>query len=320
MCLSPFRASHEYVLQKKGSLEIKERFGKVKADSEGELLLPCGKCSECISKRAFDWATRCKHEISLHDENTFLTLTYDDENIKKINPLDFKSEFQKFMKRLRKKLKRKVRYIVSHEYGGKTGRPHHHAIIFGWEPPNQYHFMNSPSGEKLFRSPDLESLWTNGYSSIGEANEKTSYYIASYALKSNSIDTICPDTGEIVTLRDSMDSSKRPAIGKEYFLKNAKQLAHSNTLLPRYYQKLLERYFPDLLEVYENDTMLRQNKIRTSHQIYAKFVNTEKKKENEKKGLRCESDHIKNKYTKNYLRSGRDDSDKLIQKQKGEKL
>ncbi len=319
MCLSPFRATRDYTIENKGSFKTKEKYGKIRLSSEGELLLPCGKCSECISKRAFDWATRCAHEISDHEDNTFITLTYDDEHLAKIDPLDFKKPWQLFIKKLRKKLKTKIRYIVSHEYGGKTGRPHHHAILFGYDFHDQYHFTNSPSGEKLFRSEELESLWTQGISSIGQANEKTAYYIASYALKSNNNSYIHPDSGEIHTIRDSMDASKRPAIGKNFFLRNADQLAKSNTLLPRYYQKLMEKYHPDLLERYENDSMLRQTKTRTPHQIYAKHVISTQKQDLQEKGLRSEIDQLTLTHTTNHLKQSRNNSDLLIRSEK-EKL
>jgi hypothetical protein len=262
MCLFPVRAE-------------KQEFGRPKLDPEGSLLLPCGKCYECKSKRAFDWATRCRHEIACHSENCFITLTYDDENLP--SPFVVKNYFQKFMKRLRKKAKSKLKYIVSHEYGSRTGRPHHHAIIFGWTPSNQEYLQEAPSGEPLFTSQDLSELWTHGFHSIGEANEKTAYYIASYSLKANTHRVTDPDTGEIRDVSDSMDCSKRTAIGYEYFMKHVNQLAQSNLQLPRYYTKLLERKFPHLLEIYENDSMLRNDNQRGAHERLAKYVITQQK-------------------------------------------
>lgn len=271
MCLFPVRA------------ELQE-FGKPKLDPEGSLMLPCGKCFECKSKRAFDWATRCRHEIACHNENCFITLTYDDDNIPSY--LIVKSYFQKFMKRLRKYSNNKLKYIVSHEYGSKSGRPHHHAIIFGWTPPDQKYLREAPSGEPLFSSELLTKLWPYGYHSIGDANEKTAYYIASYSLKSSTYDVNDPITGEITTVSDCMDASKRTAIGYEYFMKHANTLAQQNILLPRYYQKLMERHFPHLLEIYENDSMLRQNNPRSSDTKLAKYVITKQKEEISSDGYR----------------------------------
>ncbi len=258
--------------------------GRPTFDPEGELCLPCGKCDECISRRAIEWATRAKHEISLHDENCFITLTYNnDSRPDKI----LKADFQKFLKRLRKKynLENKLRYMVSYEYGTKNQNFHLHAILFGFNFKNQtlYKYNNS---NPLFTSQDLADLWPYGYHSIGQANEKTAYYIASYALKGNSKEAVNPVTGELEDFSDCMDVSKRPAIGLEYFVKNAEQIISSGNV-PRYYQKklqepewCLEKFpqyakviskFPELAEKLEE---LKQQHIvqRSDHEIFAAFT------------------------------------------------
>ena len=94
MCLFPWNAT----LDPEG--------GKPTPDKEGSLQLPCGKCHECLSLRATDWANRARHEISLHEENTFLTLTYSDEFLP--SHLTVKDPFQRFMKRLRIHAKKKT--------------------------------------------------------------------------------------------------------------------------------------------------------------------------------------------------------------------
>ena len=51
---------------------------------------------------------------------------------------EVKKEFQKFMKKLRKKYpQKKIKYMVSYEYGEKLYRPHIHAIIYGHNFKNQ---------------------------------------------------------------------------------------------------------------------------------------------------------------------------------------
>lgn len=261
MCLFPVRA------------ELQD-FGRPKLDPEGSIQLPCGKCYECISKRACDWALRARHEMSEHNENCFLTLTYDEENLPSY--LIVKTEFQKFIKKLRKKLKFKIRYMVSHEYGGQSGRPHHHCIIFGYSPSNQKFLMDAPSGNPLYTSEEINHLWGKGYHSIGDANEKTAYYIASYSLKSSKHNITNPTTGEIVQVTDTMDSSKRPAIGANYFNKHYQQLLDTQTPLPRYYVKLLERNHPELYEQYQNTTSL-PHPPKTAQSKLAKYIITEQK-------------------------------------------
>lgn len=256
MCLFPQRAQLNDI-------------GRIEFTHEGELKLPCGKCSECVSKRAIEWATRARHEIATHDQNCFLTLTYDEQNLPSI--LVVKEEFQKFIKRLRKHLKMKIRYMVSHEYGSKTFRPHHHAIIFGYNPKNQKYIRTTPKGEKLFTSDEIEKLWNKGFHSIGTANEKTAYYIASYSLKGKKHSFPDPVSGEIIEVNDSMDCSKRPAIGYTFFEENYQQMIDSQQILPRYYFNKLKNINPTLHEHYENERMIKF-KNRSDHEVYAKYI------------------------------------------------
>lgn len=321
MCLFPINA------------ELQE-FGRPKFTPEGALKLPCGKCTECRSARAVEWAIRAKHEIALHDENSFLTLTYNNESL----PSNFidRDPFQKFMKRLRKHTKSPLRYMVSHEYGSKTKRPHHHAIIFGWNPKGQYEPTRTKSGETIFRSPELEKLWTHGNSSVGTANERTAYYIASYALKGAKHEIQLP-TGEIEIVNDKFDCSRRPAIGLNYLIKNQTYLTSSETPLPRYYAKLLkeaselhENYNrtpqqqkrfeklkdinPTLHEHYENHRMLKF-KTRSHHEVYAKYILDQQKIITSLNEFRSTENSPKDEnYYKENLKQSRDEEQFIIKK------
>jgi hypothetical protein len=263
MCLFPQRAEPQ-------------EFGRPKFTPEGSLVLPCGKCTECINKRSIEWATRAKHEISLHNENCFITLTYDDAHLEHHEIIY--DDFQKFIKKLRRYTSNSIRYMVSCEYGSLNYRPHFHAILFGFNPPEQSFLRKSPkSGEPLFTSKLIGKLWDKGFHSIGIANEKTAFYIASYSLKGK-IHHHLNDGGEYIQTQDFMKCSTRPAIGKEYFLKNKEQIVCSNDVLPRYYKKLLERHDPDLLEYHENE-LLKKFKARGDHELYAKYILDQKKKQ-----------------------------------------
>jgi len=263
MCLFPGKA----ILDPEG--------GRPKFHPDGDLKLPCGKCDECLKLRASSWGLRARHEISQHSENCFLTLTYDDSNLP--SPQCMKRPFQLFLKKLRAHTGKKLNYMVSHEYGSKTFRPHHHAIIFGFSPNKQSFLRNAPSGSPLFTSPDISKLWGLGYHSIGEANEKTAYYIAAYALKGKKHDYVDSSTGEHITLSDSFDCSKRPGIGLSYFNLHYKQLVDSGTILPRYYLKKLKEQHPDLYEKYENNQISNFTN-RTPSQIIAKMEISHAKK------------------------------------------
>ncbi|AXL15221.1 replication initiator protein [Microviridae sp.] len=270
MCLFPIKAE-------------KSEFGRPTFTLEGNLALPCGKCSECKTLRATGWANRARHEISRHRHNSFITLTYDDENMPE-NMLVAKEEFRKFIKRLRKATCHPIKYMCSHEYGGKTQRIHHHAIIFGYNPNNQKLTRYAPSGEPLFTSPDLDQKWKLGFHSIGSANEKTAFYIASYSLKSLTQE-ITNEDGEIDEISDSMSCSN--AIGLSYFVSNMEQLINADQPLPRYYVKKLTQFsdpeYPEekrlipineadtWLQIYEQKQMENYNP-RGSHEILAKYT------------------------------------------------
>lgn len=64
--------------------------------------LPCGQCLGCRLDYSREWAVRCTHEALLHQENSFITLTYDDEHLPWDRGLR-KKHWQDFAKRLRKK-------------------------------------------------------------------------------------------------------------------------------------------------------------------------------------------------------------------------
>jgi len=105
--------------------------------------VPCGKCPPCLKRRSSQWSFRLKCEGRNHLLSTFVTLTYNDENLPKTslgNVTLNKHDVQKFFKRLRKinekvyKIDRKIVYYLAGEYGGTFGRPHYHCIIFNAHP------------------------------------------------------------------------------------------------------------------------------------------------------------------------------------------
>ena len=87
--------------------------------------LPCGKCIGCRMNYARSWALRCQLEALSYKDNCFITLTFNNEELhNRTNPwsVDVK-DFQLFMKKLRKDLKKPIRFFHCGEYGEKTYRP-----------------------------------------------------------------------------------------------------------------------------------------------------------------------------------------------------
>ena len=191
----------------------------------------------------------------MHETNSFVTLTYDDEHYSpSLNYLDF----QRFMYRLRQRVGR-VRFFVCGEYGETTLRPHFHCIIFG------YHFVDGVScGKLIYSSKVLSELWPFGFSSFGALSYQSAAYVAGYCLKKlsgNYIPSTVVDmrTGEFVDRVPELGHmSLKPGIGYTWFAKYWREVygvrdgcvlkGGKQVPAPRYYDKCLQRLDPDLAE------------------------------------------------------------------------
>jgi hypothetical protein len=161
-----------------GEVEFKESKGA------RPMQLPCGQCIGCRLDKSRTWATRIVHEASLYgDNNCFITLTYNPENL----PPDcglIKSDFQKFMKRLRRAYpNKKIKFYHCGEYGDRTNRPHYHAILFNHNFDDWVYLFDSPSGEPIFTSPQLEKIWGLGFVTVGTVTFESAAYVARYVMK-----------------------------------------------------------------------------------------------------------------------------------------
>lgn len=89
----------------------------------------CGQCLHCRINQSRIWQTRLLLEAQDCYDSTFLTLTYDDDNVPANFHLD-KEHLTLFLKSYRKRLGHKIRYYAVGEYGSETWRPHFHLAIF----------------------------------------------------------------------------------------------------------------------------------------------------------------------------------------------
>jgi len=252
-----------------------------------EVTIPCGSCIGCRFERSRQWALRCVHEASLHDEKCFLTLTYDPEHLPKNNSLN-KRHFQLFMKRLRKHYAdKKIGYYMCGEYGEQNTRPHYHACIFGMEFEDKIFHSTTKNGDKLYKSTILSKIWhshdrktrepvSGGFCTIGELNFKTAAYTARYIMKK--INGKKADehyrytnekTGEQFQLEPEYTSmSLKPAIGKNWYLKFKTDVYPTDEVIikgismqpPTYYDKLLEKEEPHLHEIIKHERLLNAKK------------------------------------------------------------
>ena len=178
-CFHPITAYYSRVENPSGKRSLV--FNSDKALVDVPMQVPCGRCIGCRLDRSRSWALRCVHEASLHEQNCFITLTFNDENLLDNSGLKV-SDFQNFMKRLRQKIApRTVRFFHCGEYGEKFSRPHHHACLFGYDFPDKVLFRKTSSGN-LYTSELLSSLWPFGFSTIAAVTFETAAYVARYVL------------------------------------------------------------------------------------------------------------------------------------------
>ena len=244
------------------------------------LTIPCGQCVGCRLERSRQWAVRCVHEASLHEDNCFITLTYNNESLPEDGSLN-KKHFQDFMKRLRKKYKnKKIRYYHCGEYGDKNFRPHYHAIIFGLEFDDQKLFTVN-NGEKLYTSEKLEKLWPFGFSTIGTVTFESAAYVARYVMKKvngknakNHYERVDSNTGEIYILVPEYNTmSRRPGIAAGWFDKYKDDVYPSDNIHlrektfrpPKFYDKMYEHLMPNEMEKIKKQRMINMQKHATDN-------------------------------------------------------
>lgn len=220
--------------------------------------VPCGQCIGCRLERSRQWALRCVHEASLHEDNCFLTLTYDNDHLPPDGSVNVR-HFQTFMKRLRKRFGSGVRYFHCGEYGDLNNRPHYHALLFNFDFEDKK-LWKVQNENRLFTSSALSELWPVGFSSVGSATFQSAAYVARYVLKKrygqNSKEHYQwtdPETGEVHQRRpEYVTMSRRPGIGTGWYNKYKSEVYPSDFIImngvkmkpPKFYDGKLEAEDP----------------------------------------------------------------------------
>lgn len=281
-CYKPLRAWR----RDDGEIVFAER-GRI----HSELTLACGQCRGCRLEKSRQWAVRCMHESKMHQQNCFLTLTYDDEHLNQkywtgkyredgskayAGNLHYR-DFQLFFKRLRRPLPpNSLLFYMAGEYGEQYRRPHWHACIFGYDFPDKKYLGLSPAGSKLYESDKLQTLWPHGFSSIGELTFESAAYTARYVMKKingpqakEHYTVLDHDTGELLELEPEFNNmSRSQGIGQSWLKKyQADVYPHAKVIVrgkktnpPRYYDKQYKASHPVEWEGIEYDRFLNGKK------------------------------------------------------------
>lgn len=298
--------------------------------------LPCGRCIGCRVDRARSWALRCVHEAERFEKNCFLTLTFNDkwlyredirlENKMLVEPNPHgslvKSDFQKFMKRLRKSYKgyqtvkqngrlcNPIRYFHCGEYGSQLGRAHHHACVFNFDFPDK-EFLKTSNGVKLYASEILNRLWPFGFCVIGDVTYESAAYVASYVVKKINgkkallhYSRINKDTGELNSIQpEYVTMSRRPGIGRDFMERFANDLYTKDFIThggkkfkaPAFYDYIYDSVNPVHMEILKKERKEKAKKNKkesTLRRLRSREVVAEKRMERKKRGYENEGRNV----------------------------
>lgn len=237
----------------------------VKDKFTGEYIpVPCSKCPPCKKRRTSGWSFRLVKEGERSLSALFVTLTYNTETVP-ITENGFmnldKADVQKFMKRLRKLSKQKLKYYVCGEYGTKRMRPHYHLIIFNADK------------EKV------EQAWTLdrrplGQIYIGDVNEASIGYTLKYMTKKGKIPLHHNDD------RQKEFSLMSKGLGSNYITEKMVKW-HKNNVEERMYCNIKGNKKIAMPRYYKDKIYTEFDKIRISNHIKEKAEIEENKLINE---------------------------------------
>ena len=239
-------------------------------DVRDRIVVPCGKCANCLSNQRSDWTFRLNQELKASSSAYFVTLTYSEENVP-YNGEEAtlrKKDLQDFIKRLRryhdtevekyqKLMKRsyielnppKIRYYAIGEYGLETFRPHYHGLFFNVSP------------EVIQR---INEIWKLGFIKVGDVNTASIHYVTKYVINRK---CLIPGTEPSFSIM-----SRRPGIGSSYI--NSKSL--------RYHRQETGQKF----EVTTED-----GRIQRMPRYYKQFIFTKKELQGNAKKIEAEMDN-----------------------------
>lgn len=291
------------------------------------MLIPCGQCIGCRIRQREDWTTRIELEARDYpkEEVWFITLTYDDDHVpgmivktgeimRKVQytwkpgeklpssvQILLYEDIQKFLKRLRKAYRGKLRYFVAGEYGEQTARPHYHMILYGWRPTdleNLYKIHHNG----YYNSKWLANLWGMGQVQIAQAVPETYRYVAGYVTKKMyEIDGKKANAYyELGQTKPFACMSLKPGLGDHYYQEHKAEIWRQGYIqctngkraqIPRYYEKQMEAENPQRLwRIKQNrqKNAIEQKRLQLEEQDYKTVLETKErvtKKQTKKRGI-----------------------------------
>lgn len=279
-CYNPLRAWRSQSVNESGKRSLV--FKPAGAFLDMPVTVPCGVCIGCRLDKSREWAMRCMHERDTCEESCFLTLTYNDKNVP-WNMSLYLPDFQKFMKRLRKRFgfavnskgvsngKPRIRYFACGEYGDRFERPHYHACIFGYRPSDCRFWKTSESGYRVYRSDILDHVWSCGDVYIGDVGFQSAAYVARYVFKKVTGDAAPAHYGD--RCPEFVVMSRNPGLGAkwieqykdEVFTRDEVIVDGSVVKPPRFYEQFISD--KDLQRIKKKRMLLSQSEESSSRRL-----------------------------------------------------
>ena len=178
---------------------------------------------------------------------------------------------------------KKIRCMHCGEYGSKKQRPHHHAILFGFQFPDLKEIYEN--GKRYYTSEILSKLWTFGIHRIGECTYNSCAYVSRYVTKK-----INGNNQEVYyngRKPEYITYSTKPVLGASYFKKNYKEFVNTQLIsvvadkkyechMPKSYDNLLKKIdkdlYNDMKEKRVEQSLLNFDKLMSQERsIYSKL-------------------------------------------------
>lgn len=255
--------------------------------------IPCGKCIGCRLNYSRQWATRCMLEAREHNNNQFVTLTYNDCEITTNEGLDIETgevkqvgtlvpeHLTKFMKDLRRYYEYHyqhtgIRFYACGEYGATTKRLHYHLIIFNLPIYDKKYLFTNNNKDKIYTSEMLEKIWGRGIVSVGDVTWNSAAYVARYIMKKIK----GPNAEEFYKAHgivpEFVRMSRKEGIGKNYYDQNKDKIYKNDEIILtnikglaeivkpcKYYDKLYDLDNPEAMKAIKE---YRQKRAKESMQ------------------------------------------------------
>lgn len=192
--------------------------------------VPCQKCLPCKINKTSEWQMRILMELKTNPVASFVTLTYNNENLPKDRSLH-KEELSAFNKAFRQDFDKPIKFFACGEYGDSPERltyfgddvepelikrPHYHSIMFGVDNSEKTRHILYDNWHKC---DSYKFFGKNWFKTVGSVTPDSAAYVAGYCQKK----LFGKMAEEEYGAKQYPFQLQSKRIGEEYFLQNIEQ-------------------------------------------------------------------------------------------------